>query len=89
MTLGTAALAQETPPPSADPAAAPAPDAMAPAAAEAAPAPAATPTMAAPVSTPAPTPQAEYPWCSKTVTDGCKQRGAGTDTPRAHRKPRG
>ncbi|WP_147417683.1 hypothetical protein [Sphingomonas cavernae] len=23
---------------------------------------------------PAPAPKAEYPWCSKTVTDGCKQR---------------
>lgn len=23
---------------------------------------------------PPPAPKAEYPWCSKTVTDGCKQR---------------
>lgn len=74
LTLGTAAIAQTAP----DPAATPDP--------AAAPAAAATPTMGAPVSNPAPAPQAEYPWCSKTVTDGCKQRGAGTDTPRAHKK---
>lgn len=38
---------------------------------------------------PSPTPprlrRPEYPWC-EAVTDGCKQRGAGTDTPRPHKK---
>ncbi|PZO91457.1 MAG: hypothetical protein DI623_03270 [Sphingomonas sanxanigenens] len=74
LTLGAPAIAQTAPEPAA------APDAAA------APAAAAAPTMGAPVSNPAPAPQAEYPWCSKTVTDGCKQRGAGADTPRPHKK---
>ncbi|MEN2787408.1 hypothetical protein ACFOKI_03710 [Sphingomonas qilianensis] len=75
------AFAQTTPP-AADPAMqAPATDPAMPAAPAdpAMPAPATstttTMTMGAPTVTPAPAPKESYPRCSKTVTDGCIQRG--------------
>lgn len=75
LTMSTAALAQGMPqgepmnapaPPAPDAMAAPAPDQ-----------PAGSPTiqMGAPVNNPPPPAPAEYPRCSKTVTDQCVQRG--------------
>ena len=85
--MSGAALAQATPPPEPAAPAMPAPEtppavetptapteqAMpAPAAPAAAPA----PTMAPMAAAPAPAPQAEYPRCSRTVTDQCIQSSA-------------
>ncbi len=82
--LSGAALAQATPPPEPAPPAMPAPETpptgeMPAAPAEPAmPAPAAAPApvMAPMPAAPPPTAQAEYPRCSKTVTDQCIQSSA-------------
>ncbi len=69
------AIAQDTPAPAPAPTTAePAPPAAPATDPAAAPAPA--PTMGPATETPAPAPQASYPLCSKTVTDGCRERNS-------------
>ncbi len=79
--FSTAAIAQ--PPPPADPSAPPPNEAMAPPPDAAMPPPPPAPAGQAKIVRPSqsveqafppPPPKAEYPWCSRTVTDGCKQR---------------
>jgi hypothetical protein len=74
LAFSTAAIAQDQPP--ADP---PVDAATTEATMPAPPAPAAGPVKVNPSppveqAFPPPPPKAEYPWCSRTVTDGCKQR---------------